>query len=117
MTTHLFDKAIAHADGFRDVEPALLHDHLSDASIVDVREPQEFTGDLGHIPGARLTPLATVEVAARQWDPEKDIVLVCRSGGRSGQAARALVRLGFTRVMNLRGGMIAYNAEKLPVER
>jgi rhodanese-related sulfurtransferase len=117
MTAHLFDKAIAHAEGFRDVEPTLLHAHLGDSPVVDVREPHEFTGELGHVPGARLTPLATVEAAARQWDPEKDVVIVCRSGGRSGQAARTLVRLGFKRVMNLRGGMLAYYAQNLPVER
>jgi sulfur-carrier protein adenylyltransferase/sulfurtransferase len=62
-----------------------------------------------------LIPLATVESAMKAWDREKDVAVVCRSGGRSANASRQLVELGFTRVMNLRGGMLAYNAAKLPV--
>lgn len=115
MTHPLFRNSAAHADGFRDVDPQVLHAHPGEALIVDVREPNEFTGELGHIPGAILVPLATVESATKTWDREKDVVLVCRSGGRSARAARQLVELGFTRVMNMRGGMIAYNEAHLPV--
>ncbi len=117
MTHALFRNSAAHADGFRDADPLLLHEHLKEVRIVDVREPDEFTGDLGHIPGAELVPLSTVAQKARDWDVEKEIVVVCRSGGRSGAAARTLVQMGFTRVINLRGGMTAYNAAKLPVDR
>ena len=45
------------------------------------------------------------------------MVLVCKAGGRSAQAADFLVRQGFTRVMNLTGGMLAVNAQGLPVVR
>jgi rhodanese-related sulfurtransferase len=117
MTHALFRNAAAHADGFRDVDPLLLHQHLGEVRIVDVREQHEFIGELGHVPGAELVPLATVPVEARKWDPNTEIVVVCRSGGRSANASRQLVQMGFTRVMNLRGGMLAYNAASLPVER
>lgn len=117
MTHALFRNAAAHAAGFRDVDPLLLHKHLGEVRIVDVREPHEYTGELGHVPGAELVPLATVPAEAAKWDRDKEIVLVCRSGGRSGNASRHLVQMGFTRVMNLRGGMLAYNEAKLPVER
>ena len=117
MTHALFRNSAAHADGFRDADALLLHEHLKEVRVVDVREPDEFTGDLGHIPGAELVPLSTVAQEARDWDVEKEIVVVCRSGGRSGAAARTLVQMGFTRVINLRGGMTAYNAAKLPVDR
>jgi sulfur-carrier protein adenylyltransferase/sulfurtransferase len=115
MTHPLFRNSAAHADGFRDVDPQVLHAHLGEVPIIDVREPSEFTGELGHIPGATLVPLATLESAAKEWDREKDVVIVCRSGGRSAKASRQLVELGFTRVMNMRGGMLAYNAANLPV--
>jgi len=117
MTHALFRNAAAHADGFRDVDPLLLDAHRGEVRIIDVREPHEYSGDLGHIPGAELVPLATVPAKARSWEPDTEIVVVCRSGGRSGAAARQLVQMGFTRVMNLRGGMLAYSTAKLPVDR
>jgi rhodanese-related sulfurtransferase len=117
MTHALFRNAAAHADGFRDVDPLLLLAHRGEARIIDVREQHEYSGELGHIAGAELVPLATLPAKAREWDPDKEYVVVCRSGGRSGAAARQLVQMGFTRVMNLRGGMLAYTAAKLPVDR
>lgn len=117
MTHTLLRNAAAHADGFRDVDPLLLHQHLGEVRIIDVREQHEYSGELGHIRGAELVPLATLPAKARGWDTNEDIVLVCRSGGRSGAASRQLVQMGFTRVMNLRGGMLAYNAAGLAVDR
>ena len=84
--------------------------------IIDVREPAEFTGELGHVAGAELVPLATVESAARGWDKEQEIVMVCRSGARSGRAAALLASMGFRHVMNMTGGMLAWNEARLPVE-
>ena len=117
MSTALFRNAAAHADGFRDVDPLLLWQHLADAAMIDVRESHELTGELGHIRGVRHVPLATVATAAQHWDREEPVVMICRSGGRSANAARVLVQMGFTRVMNLRGGMLAWNAVNLPVDR
>jgi len=117
MTHPLFRNAAQHTDGFRDVDPLLLHEHSGEVRIIDVREQDEYAGSLGHISGAELVPLATVPLTARGWDPDQEIVVVCRSGGRSGAAARQLVQMGFSRVMNLRGGMLAYSALKLSVER
>jgi rhodanese-related sulfurtransferase len=117
MTHTLFRNAAAHADGFRNVDPLLLHAQRSDVRMIDVREPHEYISELGHIAGAELVPLGTVALASTRWDPEKEIVVICRSGGRSAAAARQLVAKGFTRVMNLRGGMLAYNAAGLPVVR
>ncbi len=84
--------------------------------IVDVRQPSEYTGELGHIPGAVLVPLNTIVAESRSWDRAAPVVLVCRSGGRSSSAAEQLVAAGFTRVMNMTGGMLAYRADDLPVE-
>ncbi len=117
MTHALFRNSAAHSDGFRDVDPQTLAAHRGEARLVDVREPHEWTGELGHIAGAQLVPLATVTTVARAWHHDDEIVLVCRSGGRSAQAARQLVARGFKRVINQRGGMIAHTAVGLPIER
>lgn len=85
--------------------------------FVDVREPDEFVGELGRVPGAELVPLATVGGAAAGWDREAPVVTICRSGGRSGKAALALLAKGFRSVASMRGGMISWNDKRLPVER
>jgi rhodanese-related sulfurtransferase len=103
--------------GYRDVSPAAAYAARGTTRLVDVREPDEFVGELGHIAGSELVPLSTVMARSHTWDRDAEIILVCRSGARSGRAAEALVRAGFQRVMNMAGGMLAYNAAHLPVER
>ena len=106
-----------HEKGFRVVTSAVVHATRGTARIVDVREPREFTGDLGHIADAFLVPLAELEAAAVRWGRDAPIVLVCRSGGRSAIAAELLVGMGFEAVMNLTGGMLAWTDAGLAVER
>jgi len=113
----LYDKSVPAPGGVRDISPADVKAAAGAVRIVDVREPSEFNDQLGHIAGAELVPLATVAAAAQSWDRDAELVLVCRSGGRSGRAATGLVQLGFKRVMNMTGGMMAWNAAGLPVER
>ncbi|MDP2341986.1 MAG: MBL fold metallo-hydrolase [Deltaproteobacteria bacterium] len=84
--------------------------------LVDVREPDELLPEphgLGHIAGVTALPLATLIDATRSWDRDAPIVLVCRSGNRSGRAARSLEAAGFTRVASMRGGMLAWSGPKL----
>lgn len=103
--------------GYRDLDAATLAEIRESVTLIDVREAHEFTGELGHVPGSRLVPLATVLDASRDWPREHDLVMICRSGNRSGRAAQALANAGFMRVMNLTGGMLAWNAAGLPIER
>jgi len=85
-------------------------------ALVDVREPAEFDDELGHLPGARLIPLG--ELPRRLAEiPAGPVVAVCRSGGRSARAATELIKAGRTDVRSLAGGMLAWNAARLPVER
>lgn len=90
-----------------------------DTILIDVRTAPEFTGELGHIPGARLKPLQEIEKWYGELEKEKDkkIILVCRSGNRSGVAAGFLVKKGFTDVVNMAGGMRAWNAAKYEVAK
>jgi len=103
--------------GPRDVEA--LGSGAGDPAIVDVREPAEYTGELGHIPGSRLVPLR--ELARRTDELEsfkqRRVVAVCRSGVRSTTAAAILTSMGFEQVYNMKGGMLAWNDAGLPVER
>ena len=101
---------------YKDISPAELHAMRERVRIVDVREPHELAGELGRIPGIEAAPMATVAARAARWRRDEPIVLVCRSGARSGRAAQALAGAGFRNVMNLAGGMIAYGAAGLPVE-
>jgi rhodanese-related sulfurtransferase len=109
-TAPLYETAAARRAGYRDITPAALAAARGTVRIVDVREPDELTGDLGHIPGVDPVPLGTLAAQAARWDRSADIVVVCRSGGRSARAAEVLVAAGFRRVMNLAGGMLAYRA-------
>lgn len=77
--------------------------------IVDVREQQEW--DLGHMKEAELLPLSKWPAIAEKLDPDQEIVVVCRSGGRSMRAAQALVASGFRSVKNLEGGMMRWSQE------
>ncbi len=108
---------VSTPEGFRNITPAELVALAPQPRIIDVREPDEFTGALGHVPGAELVPLATVLAAAQPWSREQRIVVACRSGARSAKAASSLVALGFTNLMNLDGGMRAYVEAGLPVAR
>jgi glyoxylase-like metal-dependent hydrolase (beta-lactamase superfamily II)/rhodanese-related sulfurtransferase len=102
--------------GVPEVTPAWTSQSRGEVRVIDVREADEFKGPLGHVPGAELVPLGTVESAAQGWDREQPLVLVCRSGGRSGKAAVQLASMGFKRIASMRGGMTAWNEQKLPVE-
>jgi glyoxylase-like metal-dependent hydrolase (beta-lactamase superfamily II)/rhodanese-related sulfurtransferase len=87
--------------------------------ILDVREPKEFTGELGHIPGSALIPLRELAERSGELSSYKTgpTVVVCRSGVRSTTAAAILEGLGFDQVYNLQGGMVDWNDRRLPVER
>jgi rhodanese-related sulfurtransferase len=74
---------------------------------IDVREPDEFEGPLGHLPRAELVPLGRLQAACATWSREAPLLLICRSGRRSVMAAELLARHGFGRLYNLKGGMLA----------
>ena len=78
-----------------------------DASLVDVREPDEVAE--GTLDGAVNMPLTEFVERSAELDAAKPVVLFCRSGGRSAQAAQFLIDRGFTDVANLEGGMLAWD--------
>ena len=75
--------------------------------LIDVRELHEFNA--GHIDGAQLIPLGTIEDSFSLYIPQKDtkIFIYCRSGNRSAEAAKKLVSMGYTNVFDI-GGIITW---------
>lgn len=102
--------------GIWEVQPHWLEENLQAVQIVDVREPAEFNGPLGHIAGAQLMPLGRLEQEAASLSATKPIVTVCRSGARSAQASLLLAKKGFANAANLAGGMLRWRAARFPVD-
>src|SRR3954454_19123953 len=102
--------------GIWEVQPNWLEEHAGEVQVLDVREPDEFNGSLGHVEGATLIPLGTLGQKMKALKKEKPIVVVCRSGARSAQATQVLARAGFDKVANLSGGMLRWRAQRFPVE-
>jgi rhodanese-related sulfurtransferase len=97
--------------GIWEIEPLALREHAHTLQVLDVREPAEFTGTLGHIDGALLIPLGELAARAGELDRTRPIVTVCRAGSRSAQAITILTQNGYTRTANLAGGMLRWRAE------
>ena len=86
--------------------------------LIDVRRPDEFNAELGHIQGAKLVTLGPDLMQFLETTPrDQEIVFVCRSGGRSGQATALSRDFGYQHTMNMVGGMIRWNELALPVQR
>ncbi len=106
---------IRSQEGVPEVTVAWVAANRSGFRLVDVRQPDEWTGPLGHIDGAELIPLKTVTDALLDADRMAPIVVVCRAGGRSGTAAQLLESMGFAKVASMAGGMTTWNDSSLPI--
>src|SRR3954467_4843986 len=100
----------------QDIVAEELNSKRSSVKLIDVRQPEEFVGELGHIPGAELIPLGTLPEKLNQLPKDKTVVFVCRSGGRSARATAAAQQAGLQHVYNLKGGMLRWNELKLETE-
>lgn len=86
-------------------------------TVIDVRTPAEF--DEGHLSGATLVDFYEPDFADQiaALDRDGEYLVYCRSGNRSGQAVALMGELGFETVFDLDGGVLAYDAAGLPLER
>lgn len=95
----------------------LLAEKNADITVLDVRTPGEFRQ--GHLRGARninyFAPDFDQEVAG--LDPDKPVLIYCRSGVRSASAVSTLEKAGIKKVYNLLGGILAWEGARLPVEK
>jgi glyoxylase-like metal-dependent hydrolase (beta-lactamase superfamily II)/rhodanese-related sulfurtransferase len=87
--------------------------------VIDVREPEEFVGDLGHIEGALLVPMDSLQPRLPKLSGyiDQPVVVVCRAGARSVTACAILINAGFGDIKNLTGGMLAWVEADQPVQR
>jgi len=90
----------------QEIQPTELDHHCDDYQIIDVREIPEIAA--GKIETAYAMPMASIPMRLSEFNTDKKIVMVCRSGARSAQACMYLQQNGFDNVYNLRGGMIGW---------
>lgn len=105
--------------GIKDVDTngALQLINHKNAFVLDVREPAEYKA--GHLLNAQLIPLGKLNERIGELAKYKDqpVVVVCRSGNRSGTACVTLAKQGFTQAYNLTGGMMAWQKANLPTQK
>lgn len=94
-----------------------LMSHESGSIVLDVREDSEYQS--GHIQDSIHIPLGSLSSRVAELDKYKDknVILGCRSGSRSGRACSILKKNGFTKVHNLRGGVMAWEKDNLPMKK
>lgn len=89
----------------------MLHDDKvsSQALFIDVRESHEYAA--GHIEGLPNYPLSSFMETFHELPRDREIVIICRSGNRSIQAAKILKEQGYQQITNVKGGMLAWNGD------
>jgi rhodanese-related sulfurtransferase len=96
----------------------ILESEPESALIIDVREPWEFYGDMGHVKGSLLIPMSEIpdNLENLKSSGEKKIILMCNSGERSYYTARYLMDNSVKNVFNADGGIIKWHMAGLEVE-
>ena len=97
------------------ISPKDLNEKLGDIQLIDIRTPGEFTE--GYIEGAINVNFFDRDFNAQmaKLNKDKELYIYCRSGNRTGKAAKRLKDQGFTKVYDLQGGILNWNRNKLKV--
>ncbi|HSU13869.1 rhodanese-like domain-containing protein [Longimicrobium sp.] len=100
-----------------EITPTELKERLDNGeklTIIDVREPHEW--DNGNLEpyGARLIPLGELPTRVDEIPADEEVVLMCRSGSRSGRALELLRGHGHDRLLNLKGGILGWSDQVDP---
>jgi rhodanese-related sulfurtransferase len=122
----VLNQSAAGAFPYGDLSPQQVSELIEDRApdglvILDVRTAEEYAD--GHLPAGDLGELNLDfyqnDFAQRlaQLDKSNAYLLVCRTGNRSGAAMAMMTDLGFDKLYELEGGMVAWQAARLPVER
>lgn len=109
----------SHIRGIKEADctAALQLINHKNAVVLDVREESEY--QLGHVLNSLLIPLGKLDERIGELEKYKEqpIVVVCRTGNRSGMACATLGKRGFTQAYNLAGGIVAWQKANLPLEK
>ncbi len=105
-------------DGFQSFDAQTFNETMKSnesKQILDVRTSDEYA--IGHIEGAINADITSSEFsnAIQKLDKDKAVFVYCLSGGRSSTAAQQLKEQGFKEIINLEGGVLAWNAAQLPL--
>ena len=88
---------------------------LDDVYVLDVREQIEY--DEKHIPGVTLLPMSEIQSRLDEVPKDKEVIITCRTGNRSGQVTQFLTQNGYDNVHNMQGGIVAWEEAGFPVDR
>lgn len=105
----------AQGNGVAEIDVKQLADRLQRKEkfvLVDVREVNEW--EISKIPGAKLLPLSELSERANELDTSDDIVVHCKSGVRSQKAIALLKQMGFRKLTNVKGGILAWSDQVDP---
>ena len=121
MIAGIFSFGSKPSEQYESISPGeakLRLDKNPDIVIIDVRTPEEFRSETGHLRNATLIPLheLPVRVHELEGDNDRSFLVYCRSGHRSLDASDYLSKEGF-KVMNLEGGILRWRRESLEVVR
>lgn len=103
-------------DIVQKINPVELNEKLGDdLQLIDCRTPKEFSE--GHLKGAKIINYYDSDFLNEMSKLDKDKVLYiyCRSGNRSGKAAKKLETMGFTKIYDLKGGIISWKKNNLEI--
>jgi rhodanese-related sulfurtransferase len=99
-----------------EIDSESLHERIAsgeDVLLVDIRTPAEIAQ--GAIPDALHLPMHLIPIRINELPKDREVVLYCRSGARSYQACAYMMQQGYDRVLNLRGGIIAWARHGYPI--
>jgi adenylyltransferase/sulfurtransferase len=98
-----------------DVDPRALAQRIASGvapMLVDIREPWETA--IARLPGAELVPMSSIVAGTAEVPRDREVILYCRSGARSGRLMEALRAQGYDRLRHLRGGIEAWRVDVDP---
>lgn len=103
------------SDAISIITPQELKTKLGDIQLIDVRTPKEFAE--GYIEGAKMIDYFSADFMTQieKLDKNKDLYIYCKSGYRSGKAAKKLEAAGFTKIHDLKGGILNWNQSNMKV--
>jgi len=100
----------ANGGGVKNVDSdGLIAAQKNGAQVIDVRSQGEY--DLGHIPGAVLVPIDTLQTAAASWDRNAQYVVYCATGSRSTEAVSVMTAMGFKNIDHFAKGVQAWTGK------